>query len=49
MRVVLPTPTYVFSDAHLGFAPVEVHDKVLSFLKHCRHAAKAVVINGDLF
>ena len=49
MRVVLPTPTYVFSDAHLGFAPAEVHDRVLSFLRHCRHAAKAVVINGDLF
>ena len=49
MRVVLPTPTYVFSDAHLGYAPAEVHDRVLSFLKHCRQAAKAVVINGDLF
>src|SRR3982751_6591309 len=49
MRVVLPTPTYVFSDAHLGFAPKEVHDRVLSFLKHCRVAAKSVVINGDLF
>jgi UDP-2,3-diacylglucosamine hydrolase len=49
MRVVLPTPTYVFSDAHLGFAPPEVHDRVLSFLKHCQTAAKAVVINGDLF
>src|ERR1044071_7721075 len=49
MRVVLPTPTYVFSDAHLGFAPVEVHDRVLTFLRHCRQAAKAVVINGDLF
>jgi UDP-2,3-diacylglucosamine hydrolase len=46
---VLPTPTYVFSDAHLGFAPAEVHDRVLSFLKHCRQAAGAVVINGDLF
>jgi UDP-2,3-diacylglucosamine hydrolase len=49
MRVVLPTPTYVFSDAHLGFAPIEVHDRVLTFLRHCRQAAKAVVINGDLF
>jgi UDP-2,3-diacylglucosamine hydrolase len=46
---VLPTPTYVFSDAHLGFAPVEVHDRVLAFLKHCRQAAGSVVINGDLF
>jgi UDP-2,3-diacylglucosamine hydrolase len=49
MPVVLPTPTYIFSDAHLGFAPAEVHDRVLSFLRHCRHAAKSVVINGDLF
>lgn len=46
---MLPTPTYVFSDAHLGFAPAEVHDRVLSFLRHCRQAAGAVVINGDLF
>ena len=49
MRVVLPTPTYVFSDAHLGFAPQAVHDQVLGFLRHCRGAAKSVVINGDLF
>lgn len=46
---MLPTPTYVFSDAHLGFAPVEVHDRVLGFLKYCRQAAGSVVINGDLF
>jgi UDP-2,3-diacylglucosamine hydrolase len=46
---VLPTPAYVFSDAHLGFAPAGVHDRVLSFLKHCREAAGSVVINGDLF
>jgi UDP-2,3-diacylglucosamine hydrolase len=49
MRLVLPTPTYVFSDAHLGHAPADVHARVLSFLKHCRQAAKAVVVNGDLF
>ena len=46
---MLPTPTYVFSDAHLGFAPAEVHDRVLSFLRHCRDHAGSVVINGDLF
>jgi UDP-2,3-diacylglucosamine hydrolase len=46
---VLPTPTYIFSDAHLGFAPAEVHDRVLSFLRHCRQSARSVVINGDLF
>lgn len=49
MRVVLPAPTYVFSDAHLGFASAGVHGRVLSFLRHCRQAAGAVVINGDLF
>jgi UDP-2,3-diacylglucosamine hydrolase len=49
MRLVLPTPTYVFSDAHLGFASAEVHDRVLSFLRHCRQSARSVVINGDLF
>jgi UDP-2,3-diacylglucosamine hydrolase len=46
---VLPTPTYVFSDAHLGFAPDAVHDHVVSFLKHLRTTAGAVVVNGDLF
>jgi UDP-2,3-diacylglucosamine hydrolase len=49
MRVVLPTPTYVFSDAHLGFASADVHDRVLGFLRHCRQSARSVVINGDLF
>jgi UDP-2,3-diacylglucosamine hydrolase len=46
---VLPTPTYVFSDAHLGFAPKAVETNVLSFLRYLRTAAKSVVINGDLF
>ena len=46
---MLPTPTYVFSDAHLGFAPASVHDQMLTFLRHLRTEAKSVVINGDLF
>jgi UDP-2,3-diacylglucosamine hydrolase len=46
---VLPTPAYVFSDAHLGFAPLTVHDNVLTFLRYLRTAAGSVVINGDLF
>lgn len=46
---MLPTPTYVFSDAHLGFAPETVHSKVLSFLKYLRTTAGSVIINGDLF
>jgi UDP-2,3-diacylglucosamine hydrolase len=46
---VLPTPTYVFSDAHLGFAPKVVETNVLSFLRYLRTTAKSLVINGDLF
>ena len=46
---MLPTPTYVFSDAHLGFAPAAVHDQVLRFLRHLRETAGSVIINGDLF
>jgi UDP-2,3-diacylglucosamine hydrolase len=46
---VLPTPAYIFSDAHLGFAPASVHGQVLSFLKHLRTSAGALIINGDLF
>lgn len=46
---MLPTPTYVFSDAHLGFAPAAVQSMVLSFLRHLRTSAASVVINGDLF
>ena len=46
---MLPTPTYIFSDAHLGFAPQAVHGQVLSFLRHLKTAAGSVIINGDLF
>ena len=46
---MLPTPTYVFSDAHLGHAPASVHASVLSFLKHLRTVAASLIINGDLF
>ncbi len=46
---MLPTPSYVFSDAHLGHAPASVNASVLSFLKHLRTAAASVIINGDLF
>jgi UDP-2,3-diacylglucosamine hydrolase len=46
---VLPTPTYVFSDAHLGFAPPEVSANVLSFVRYLRTAAGSLIINGDLF
>ena len=46
---MLPTPCYVFSDAHLGFAPEAVNRNVREFLKYLRGTAGSVVINGDLF
>ena len=46
---VLPTPCYVFSDVHLGFASDGVHRQLLAFLRYLRSSAAAVVINGDLF
>jgi UDP-2,3-diacylglucosamine hydrolase len=46
---VLPAPCYIFSDAHLGFAPPAVERDVLDFLRSLRHRAGALVINGDLF
>jgi UDP-2,3-diacylglucosamine hydrolase len=47
--LVLPSPCYVMSDAHLGFAPTEVERSVLTFLRHAGDHAGSVVINGDLF
>jgi UDP-2,3-diacylglucosamine hydrolase len=46
---VLPAPCYIFSDAHLGFAPPGVERDVLDFLRSLRHRAGSLVINGDLF
>lgn len=46
---MLPTPCYIFSDAHLGFAPPEAERATLEFLRHVRTAGAALVINGDLF
>ena len=46
---MLPAPAYVISDAHLGFATREVEQSLLSFLRHLRGGAGALVINGDLF
>ena len=46
---MLPSPCYVFSDAHLGVAPDEVDAQVLAFLKHLPGRAGSLVINGDLF
>jgi len=46
---VLNAPCLVLSDAHLGFAPLEVERAVLGFLRHAATHAGSVVINGDLF
>jgi UDP-2,3-diacylglucosamine hydrolase len=46
---VLPSPCYIFSDAHLGFAAPEIEASVLAFLRYLRGRAGSVVINGDLF
>lgn len=46
---VLPTPCFVFGDAHLGAVPPAVEPTVLAFLRHARTAARSVVVNGDLF
>lgn len=46
---VLPTPCFVFGDAHLGAAPAAVEASVLAFLRRARQSARSVVVNGDLF
>ena len=46
---VLPTPCFVFGDAHLGAAPPAVEGTVLAFLRHAARHAGSVVVNGDLF
>lgn len=47
--VVLPTPCFIFGDAHLGAVPPAVEASVLAFLARARAAARSVVVNGDLF
>ncbi len=46
---MLPSPCYVFSDAHLGYAPAPVERSVRTFLRSLRERAGSLVINGDLF
>jgi UDP-2,3-diacylglucosamine hydrolase len=46
---VLPSPCYVFSDTHLGFAPESVERELRAFLRSLAGRAGSVVINGDLF
>ena len=46
---MLPSPAYLFSDTHLGFAPARVERALLGFLRELSGRAGSVVINGDLF
>lgn len=46
---MLPSPCYVFSDTHLGFAPASVERDLRAFLAALREHAGSVVVNGDLF
>src|SRR5205807_6570416 len=45
----LPSPCYVFSDAHLGVAEASRERELLAFLRSLRGVAGSLVVNGDLF
>ena len=51
MRVlsVLPAPSHIVSDAHLGAAPERAESELLALLAHVRTAGGSLVVNGDLF
>ena len=46
---MLPSPAYVLSDAHLGFATRDIERTLLRFLRSLPGRAGSLVINGDLF
>ncbi|MDB4917157.1 MAG: hypothetical protein JWM95_4801 [Gemmatimonadetes bacterium] len=46
---MLPSPCYIISDIHLGFAPESVERSLLSFLRWLPGRAGSLLINGDLF
>ncbi len=46
---MLPSPTYIISDAHLGVADRDAERLLLAFLRDIRRDARALIINGDLF
>lgn len=48
-RLVLPSPCYIISDAHLGVASRDAELGLVSFLRHARKDAGSLLINGDLF
>lgn len=47
--MMLPSPCYLLSDAHLGVAPPESERQLLAFLRRVGDEAGSLVINGDLF
>ena len=49
MDPVLPPPTYLISDIHLGVADRSVERQLLGFLRHLHGRASSLMINGDLF
>lgn len=46
---MLPAPCYLLSDAHIGAAPADVEQSLVSFLRGLPPDAASLVINGDLF
>jgi UDP-2,3-diacylglucosamine hydrolase len=44
-----PSPCYIVSDAHLGFAPADTERAVISFFRYATMNAGSLIINGDLF
>lgn len=49
VRVQLPTPCWILSDAHLGVAPPALERDLLALLAAAPTRVKALVVNGDLF
>jgi UDP-2,3-diacylglucosamine hydrolase len=47
--LVLASPCYLVSDAHIGVAPRDVERSFVRFLRELRGRAGSLVINGDLF
>ena len=46
---MLPAPTLVISDLHLGVASRDVERQLLAFLERVPDTARSLVVNGDLF
>jgi UDP-2,3-diacylglucosamine hydrolase len=46
---VIPPPTYVISDVHLGHASADIERSLIGFLRSLPGKAGALLINGDLF